>query len=292
MNKQQNPRNNVTWSQCYNTICWHCELWGWHILWRSITLPLCTCSSKLPEFLIPEARNILMKVTSSLPSSCKVSSSQQTALILGVSGECIRCERLVEIQVVSAEHPAPAACPHSPIGGQIPRMPEGSCWQALLWRVPLLLSTSPTWGLLGSAAKGMQRCQWGWRRSRSWQGGGGGDYSHGWVACLQQEVSVPVLQLYSPIITFTIQRQLGAHAQEVSGDHVTSAVCVPSTTPTMTPPPTFASTLYSTCHLETCSYVRRCNCAPGKLSHSLYISQKALFFLYHHFIIITWHALF
>lgn len=62
-----------------------------------------------------------------------------------------------------------------------------------------------------------------------------GAYSHGWVACLQQEVSVPVLQLYSPIITFTIQRQLRAHAQEVSGDHVTSAVCVPSTPPTMTP---------------------------------------------------------
>lgn len=28
-----------------------------------------------------------------------------------------------------------------------------------------------------------------------------------------------------------------AHAQEVSGDHVTSAVCAPSTTPTLTPPP-------------------------------------------------------
>lgn len=32
----------------------------------------------------------------------------------------------------------------------------------------------PTRGLRGSAAKGMQRCQWGWRRSRSWQGGAGG----------------------------------------------------------------------------------------------------------------------
>lgn len=76
----------------------------------------------------------------------------------------------------------------------------------------------------------------------------GGDCSLGWVACLQQEVSVALLQLYSPIITFTIQRQLRAHAQEVSGDHVTSAVCVPSTTTTMTPPPTCASPLHSTCH--------------------------------------------
>ena len=50
-----------------------------------------------------------------------------------------------------------------------------------------------------------------------------GDYSHGWVACLQQEVIVPLLQLYFLIITFTIQRQLGAHALEVSGDHVSSA---------------------------------------------------------------------
>lgn len=73
----------------------------------------------------------------------------------------------------------------------------------------------------------------------------GGGYSHGWVACLQQEVSVPVLQLYSPIITFTIRRRLGAHAQEVSGDHVTSAVCVPSTTPDhdphLHPPPPLPS---------------------------------------------------
>lgn len=173
-----------------------------------------------------------------------------------MSGEYVRCECLVVIQVVSAEHPAPAACPHSPIGGQIPGMPEGSCWQPLLWIALLLLSTSPTWGLLGSAAKGMQRCWWGWRRSRSWQGGG--DYSHGWIACLQQEVIVPVLQLYFPIITFTIQRQLRAHAQEVSGDHVTSTVCVcvPSITPTMTPSPTSASPLYSTCHPHTCPYVR------------------------------------
>lgn len=168
-----------------------------------------------------------------------------------MSGECTRCEGLAEIQVVSAEHPAPAACPHSPIRGQIPRMPEGSCWQALLWRVPLLLSTSPTSGLLGSAAKGMQRCLWGWQGSRSWQRAGR-DYSHGWVACLQQEVSALVLQLYSPIITFTIQRQLGAHAQEVSGDHITSTACVPSTTATMTPPPDFADPLFYTCQLVLC----------------------------------------
>lgn len=73
----------------------------------------------------------------------------------------------------------------------------------------------------------------------------------GWVACLQQEVSVPVLQLYSPIITFTIQRQAGAHALEVSGDHVTSAVCVcvcvPSATPTVTPPLHLPSTNLLVC---------------------------------------------
>lgn len=84
------------------------------------------------------------------------------------------------------------------------------------------------------------------------EGGVGATTVMGGVACLQQEVSVPVLQLYSPIITFTIQRQPGAHAQEVSGDHVTSAVCVPSATSTVTPPPTSAgSSLYSTCHLRT-----------------------------------------
>lgn len=102
-----------------------------------------------------------------------------------------------------------------------------------------------------------------------------GDYSHEWVACLQQEVSIPVLQLYSPIITFTIQRQLRAHAQEVSGDHVTSAVCVPSTTPTVTPPPTSARPLYSTCHPQTCSCKQS---APEKLSHSVHNSVKKCFF--------------
>lgn len=58
------------------------------------------------------------------------------------------------------------------------------------------------------------------------------------AACLREEVTVPVLQLYHTIITFTIQRQLRAHTQ-VSGDHVTSTMweCVPSTTSAMTPPP-------------------------------------------------------
>lgn len=54
----------------------------------------------------------------------------------------------------------------------------------------------------------------------------GGTTVMGGLHAFKQEVSVLVLQLYSPIITFTIQRQLGAHAQEVSGDHVTAAVCV------------------------------------------------------------------
>ena len=46
-----------------------------------------------------------------------------------------------------------------------------------------------------------------------------------------------LLQLYPTIITFTIRRQLGANVQEVSGDHVTSAVCSPSATHTVTPAP-------------------------------------------------------
>lgn len=67
----------------------------------------------------------------------------------------------VEIQVGSA----PAACPHPPIGGQILRMPQGSCWQALLLIFPLLPPTSSTWGLQGSAA---EKSVGGRRRSRSW----------------------------------------------------------------------------------------------------------------------------
>lgn len=57
----------------------------------------------------------------------------------------------------------------------------------------LLLCGSPTRGLRGSAAEGRQRCQRGWRRSRSWQEGGG-DCRPAWVACLPQEGSVRDLQ--------------------------------------------------------------------------------------------------
>lgn len=52
--------------------------------------------------------------------------------------------------------------------------------------------------------------------------GGAGGGGPGWVACLPQEVSVPDLQFYPLMITFTIRRRLRARAPEDSGDRVTS----------------------------------------------------------------------
>lgn len=198
---------------------------GWHILWRSITLPFRTCSSKPPEFLNPEARNTLPseKTVSSIHfARSREANKQLLFYVRKVTASGVSVWWRSRWCLQSGLHLLPVLT--HPLGGRFP-----GCRRAAVDRH--YFGQSPCFYLppLHGASQGQLL-----RACKDVSGGGGGQgvgkegggYSHGWVACLQQEVSVPVLQLYSPIITFTIQRQLGAHAQEVSGDHITSTVCV------------------------------------------------------------------
>lgn len=85
--------------------------------------------------------------------------------IYTLSGECVRCDRLLQLQVVSAERVAPAACPHPPIG----KADSQDAWGQLL--TAITLGQSPNFYLapLGGASKGHL-----WRARRDVGGGGGG----------------------------------------------------------------------------------------------------------------------
>lgn len=164
----------------------------------------------------------------------------------------IRCKRLggwggggSRWCLQSAQHLLPVLT--LPSGGRFP-----GCQRAAADRRRLPASLEP---LHGASEGQLPRA----RKDVSGGGGGQGVGKEGWggsspgrVACLPQEVSVQVFQFHSLVITFTIQRRLGAHAPEDSGDQVTSMLC-PPWPPPLTPPPTFSDPLYDTCQMHPCS---------------------------------------
>lgn len=70
-----------------------------------------------------------------------------------------------------------------PSGGEFPACHRAAADRRYFGEPRLPLSTVPTWGPQRSAAKATQRCQRGWRRSRSWQAGGRGGLQS-WVGCM------------------------------------------------------------------------------------------------------------
>lgn len=134
--------------------------------------------------------------------------------------------------MASPEHTAPAACPHPTIKGADSQDAAGQLLTApTLDTSPApcyLPCMGPPWVSCLGHAKRLEGVVEVKELVRRW---GGVRSLEG--ACLQQEVALPGLQLYPMIITFTILRQLTAHAQAVPGDHV---VCVPSITSTTTLP--------------------------------------------------------
>lgn len=96
-----------------------------------------------------------------------------------MSGAAIRCERTSRWCLQSALHLLPVLT--HPSGGEFPGCHRAAADRSYFGEPRLPLSTVPMWGLRGSAAKATQRCQRGWRRSRSWQAGGS---LQTWVGCM------------------------------------------------------------------------------------------------------------
>lgn len=190
----------------------------WQPLWLwSITFPFCTCSSRLQEVLIPNTWNICIKAA--LPVSLFVW-GQQTVLFL-MSREYFRCK----IQVPSAKHPC-TCCLSSPTHWRadsqdaLGQLLTGTTLETSLAFIHLPFIGPPRVSCQDGGGDGEGQ---GVGKKSVVRGGRGGRvclvgfhaFSRGW--------SIPAGQWYSTIITFTIQRQRRAHAQQ---DHVSSSVCV------------------------------------------------------------------
>lgn len=148
-------------------------------------------------------------------------------------------------------------------------MPQGSCWQAVLWIFPLLLSISPAWGLLGSAAKMLD----GMVEVKELARGEGGvhAFSRRWTSCLYNYTRPKSLSQSTDSSELILRSSLLITLRPL--------VYVPSTTltPTPAPPPV---TLHSTCLGQTCFRVNNTwSCA---LENLRLIQHARLYFFSHY----------